>query len=34
MTEDEHHTYDQLLTDFDAFKVQVGKKNVKLVKPI
>ena len=34
MAESEEHTYDQLLPEFDAFKVQVGKKNVALVKPV
>ena len=32
--QDEHHTYDQLLPDHQAFKVQVGKKKIVLVKPV
>jgi tyrosyl-tRNA synthetase len=33
MTTDDKHTYDQLLPDLQAFKVQVGKKKIVLVKP-
>ncbi|MFN9849899.1 MAG: tyrosine--tRNA ligase [Alphaproteobacteria bacterium] len=33
MIADEKHTYDQLLPDLQAFKVQVGKKKIVLVKP-
>ena len=34
MTTDDKHTYDQLLPDLQAFKVQVGKKKIVLVKPV
>jgi len=34
MTTDDKHSYDQLLPDLQAFKVQVGKKKIVLVKPI
>ena len=34
MSSDEFHDYDQLLPGLDAFKVQVGKKKIVLVKPI
>ncbi len=34
MTLDAKHTYDQLLPDLQAFKVQVGKKKIVLVKPV
>ena len=34
MTQDEQHAYDQLLPDVQAFKVQVGKKKIVLVKPV
>ena len=34
MTVDEEHTYDQLLPGLEAFKVQVGKKKIVLVKPV
>jgi tyrosyl-tRNA synthetase len=34
MSKDEEHTYDQLLPELDAFKVQVGKKKIVLVKPV
>jgi tyrosyl-tRNA synthetase len=33
MTADDKHAYDQLLPDLQAFKVQVGKKKIVLVKP-
>ena len=33
MADDESHTYDQILPDLQAFKVQVGKKKIVLVKP-
>ncbi|MEO0549430.1 MAG: tyrosine--tRNA ligase [Pseudomonadota bacterium] len=32
--EDCQHTWDDLLADVDAFKVQVGKKRIALVKPV
>jgi len=34
MASDDKHTYDQLLPDLQAFKVQVGKKKIVLVKPV
>ena len=33
MLSDDRHSYDQLLPDLKAFKVQVGKKKIVLVKP-
>ena len=33
MADDESHTYDQILPGLQAFKVQVGKKKIVLVKP-
>jgi len=34
MSADEQHTYHQLLPELGAFKVQVGKKKIVLVKPV
>ncbi len=34
ITEDRMHNYDELLPEFEAFKVQFGKKKIVLVRPI
>ena len=34
IAEDQLHPYDDVLSDVGAFKVQIGKKRIALVKPV